>query len=312
MPFNLYYDDRFLLHDTGRGHPENADRLRAVIAAINAGGFTNLSRPAFFPAPLDIIALVHERSYIERVKNTIAAGERILPTGDTPVSAGSWDAALLAAGAVTAACDAMMAGTRSFCLVRPPGHHASSNRGMGFCIFNNAAIAARYVQRRHGIKHVLIADIDVHHGNGTQDIFYRDGSVFYFSVHEDGIYPGTGHADERGADRGRGCIMNVPLSRGSGDEAALNALRQQLVPAMRTFRPDFVIVSAGFDAHTGDPVGGLAYSDDGYASIARMLIDIADTYASGRIVCTLEGGYDGAALGSSVVRVIRMLMETKH
>jgi acetoin utilization deacetylase AcuC-like enzyme len=248
----------------------------------------------------DDLLRVHSEAYIERARRDCLDGGGELSTGDTAVCEASYDAALRAAGGVLAGVDAVMAGTcrNAFCAVRPPGHHATPDRGMGFCIFNNVAIAARYLQRRHGLKRILIADWDVHHGNGTQETFYRDPTVFFFSTHQWPLYPGTGAASERGVGDGMGYTMNVPVAAGSGRQEIVGAFRERLVPAMTRFRPEFVLVSAGFDSRMGDPLGGLLLTDDDFAELTEILMEIAGVFAQGRLVAVLEGGYslDGLAL----------------
>jgi acetoin utilization deacetylase AcuC-like enzyme len=248
----------------------------------------------------DDLLRVHSEAYIERARRDCLDGGGELSTGDTAVCEASYDAALRAAGGVLAGVDAVMAGTcrNAFCAVRPPGHHATPDRGMGFCIFNNVAIAARYLQRRHGLKRILIADWDVHHGNGTQETFYRDPTVFFFSTHQWPLYPGTGAASERGVGDGMGYTMNVPVAAGSGRQEIVGAFRERLAPAMTRFRPEFVLVSAGFDSRMGDPLGGLLLTDDDFAELTEILMEIAGVFAQGRLVAVLEGGYslDGLAL----------------
>jgi acetoin utilization deacetylase AcuC-like enzyme len=228
------------------------------------------------------------------VKREVTAGFGDLSTGDTAICGASLEVALHAAGAVLNAVDAVVArqADNAFCIVRPPGHHATPDRGMGFCIFNNIAIGARYAQRKHGVERVLIADWDVHHGNGTQDIFYDDGSVFFFSTHQYPWYPGTGSADETGYADGEGKTLNCPFPAGAGRKEIVGAFRDRLVPAAAEFKPDLVLVSAGFDSRAGDPLGHFFLSDSDFAELTTNMLEIADRYAEGRLVSVLEGGYN--------------------
>jgi acetoin utilization deacetylase AcuC-like enzyme len=281
-------------HDTGYGHPESPRRLDAISAGVEAAaGSVNLLRLQARDAAVSEVCYVHTPGYVALVQSDCEDGEGSLRTGDTTVCEESCVVALRAAGSVLAATDAVMAGEcrNAFCAVRPPGHHATPDRGMGFCVFNNVAIAARHVQKRYGLERVLIADWDVHHGNGTQDAFYSDPSVFYFSTHQWPHYPGTGAASERGAGAGAGRTMNVPLAAGSGGREVLGAFREQLAPAMAGFKPQFVLVSAGFDSRAGDPLGGLLLNDNDFAELTRILMGIADEHCAGRLVSVLEGGY---------------------
>ena len=315
----VLYSEKFLLHNTGLGHPESPDRLEFTVDYLKSSETlsSTVVWPEFRPATITELELVHSPDYIRLVDREIKAigktGIASLGTGDTQISPATWESATLAAGAGIAGCDKVMSGLASsaFALVRPPGHHASRTRGMGFCVFNNVAMAARHLQQHHGIRRVLIVDFDVHHGNGTQDIFFEDDSVFYFSVHQRPLYPGTGHPSETGGGKGRGFTLNVGLPAGSGNDAILAAFRDKLDPAMETFKPEFVLVSAGFDGHKGDPLGGLTYSADGYAAMARHLVGLARRYASGRIVFMLEGGYQLENVATSIASILEVLTETQ-
>ena len=297
-------------HRPGPGHPERPARCDAVISGIRAA--VNDDRLPILEAREATeaeIAYCHTYDYIDIVEADVQDSVKCLRTGDTDVSDCSLDAALMAAGGVIAATDAVMGASvrNAFCIVRPPGHHATSARGMGFCIFNNIAVAARHVQKIHGIERVLIADWDLHHGNGTQDIFYEDPSVFYFSTHQWPCYPGTGLAGQTGLGPGKGYTVNCPVAAGSGGTEVLGAFRQHLVPAMREFKPQFVLISAGFDGHRMDPFGALALSDDDFADLTRLMLDVADQHAEGRLVSVLEGGYNLDALSSAAGQHVKVL-----
>lgn len=244
-------------------------------------------------ATVDELRLCHTDAYIETVRNDVEVGRYTLSTGDTDICGDSFDVARQAVGGTLNAVDAVLEGRvrNAFCAVRPPGHHAEADRGMGFCIFNNAAIAARYAQQHLEIERVLIVDWDVHHGNGTQWIFYDDPSVFYFSTHQWPYYPGTGMAGDIGAGAGKGFTLNVPLAGGSGAHDVVGAFTEKLVPAMREFKPDFVIVSTGFDSEAADPLGGFGLHEEDFVTLTRIVLQIADTYAGGRMLSVLEGGY---------------------
>ena len=294
MKTGLVADPIYKAHDPGPRHPESPARYDAAVRGVmSAVDEPNLVRIAPRAATEDEVALCHTREYINIVREDVQDSVRCLRTGDTDVCERSFDVALLAVGGVLEAVDAVMAGSvrNAFCPVRPPGHHASADRGMGFCIFNNAAVAARYAQRQHGVERVLIADWDVHHGNGTQDVFYEDPSVFYFSTHQWPLYPGTGRAHEVGAGAGRDTTLNCPVAVGAGAAEVVGSFRALLVPAMRRFRPDLVIVSAGFDGESGDYIGGLSLVERDFAELTHLVMDIAAEYATDRLVSTLEGGY---------------------
>ncbi|MGA8030399.1 MAG: histone deacetylase [Bryobacteraceae bacterium] len=292
-------DPRVKQHNTGPGHPEQAARYDAVMKRLESTGLLPLEVSAVTD---DHLALVHSREYIALVEREAAQGRRQLSTGDTDINAQSAQAARIAAGCPLAAVDAVFSGTvrNAFCVVRPPGHHAGAARGMGFCLFNNVAIAARYAQRQFGAERVLIADWDVHHGNGTQDIFYADGSVLFFSTHQSPWYPGTGDASERGEGEGAGKTINCPLPAGSGRAEIVGALRNQLLPAAKEFQPDFILLSAGFDSRVNDPLGQFLLTDNDFRELTRMMTELAARCCEGRLVSVLEGGYNlqGLALAS--------------
>lgn len=289
-------------HDPGPGHAEQPARFRAVMNRLEASGLLGgLVRLDPRRASDDELALAHTREYLQLVEREVVQGRGELSTGDTAIGPHSAEAARAAAGCTLAAIDAVCLARvdRAFCAVRPPGHHASAARGMGFCLFNTIAVAARYAQRRHGVERVLIADWDVHHGNGTQDIFYADGSVLFFSTHQSPWYPGTGASSERGEGPGDGLTINCPLPAGSGRAEVIGAFEKLLVPAAKVFRPDLVLVSAGFDSRAGDPLGEFLLTDEDFRDLTRRMKEIADAYAGGRLVSILEGGYnlEGLALG---------------
>ena len=300
-PVGYVYDPVYLEHDVA-GHPESAGRLRSIMSHLESSGV--LGRLEALPprdATEDDLALVHGPELIARVKAASSGGSQWLDP-DTYVVPRSLAAALRAAGGVLAAADAVLDGDlgSAFSLVRPPGHHATPDRSMGFCLFNNVAIAAAHLLDRRGLERAAIIDFDVHHGNGTQDAFYADGRVLYFSTHQHPFYPATGYWSEMGDGPGRGAIVNVPFPAGCGDEALLAAYRDVCAPAVRRFRPQFVLVSAGFDAHFADPLAQLRATTAGYYEIATLLRQLADELCEGRIVFALEGGYDHTALGWSV------------
>lgn len=296
-------DPQYLEHDMGYGHPESPDRLRAITRQLESTGvMARLLRIEPRPAEDRWIMEIHSPSYVAKLKGKSPSSGRVQLDPDTSISPGSLQAAYLAAGGAMAACDAVMDSQieHAFCAVRPPGHHAEHNRAMGFCLFNNVAVAARYLQKRHGIGRVLIVDWDVHHGNGTQQSFYEDDSILFFSTHQYPHYPGTGRATESGAGAGAGYTINVPLSGGEGDEEYEAVFREVLVPAADRFEPEFVIISAGFDAHRDDPLASMGLTERGYASLTAIVAEIAAKHARKRILSCLEGGYHLPALAASV------------
>jgi len=302
----LYSHAACLGHDTGPYHPERPDRLRVVLDALEADDFAALVRREAPLGALDDIARVHPRDHVDAILAAIpGTGHRGLD-GDTIVSPGSREAALRAVGAVTAAVDAVMAGegANAFCAVRPPGHHAEPTTAMGFCLFNNVAIGALRAHQAHGCERVAVVDFDVHHGNGTQAMFAADPRLFYGSTHQWPLYPGTGARHERG----EGNIVNVPLPPNAGSADFRFAVAEFLLPALEEFRPDFVLISAGFDAHSRDPLAALNLFDEDYGWITAKLAELAGRHCRGRVVSVLEGGYDLEALGLSAAAHVRALM----
>ncbi len=307
----VYHSD-YLKHDMGVGHPESPDRLRAIVSRLKAGGVLDrlvLIEPTSVAD--EWITQVHKVSYLTSLKSRAPVSGRVSLDPDTSISAGSLPAAYLAAGGVLAAADAIMAGTveHAFCAIRPPGHHAESDRAMGFCLFNNVAIAARYLQRRHGVARVLIVDWDVHHGNGTQHTFDDDPSVLFFSTHQYPHYPGTGRATERGKGKGEGLTINVPMLAGQGDEDYREIFERVLVPAADAYKPEFVLISAGFDAHRDDPLASMGLTEEGYATLTGIVAGIARRHSKSRVLSCLEGGYNLNALAASVERHVVALLD---
>lgn len=276
--------------------------MDAVLQGLHLAGLLNRCRLiAPRPASDEELLRVHTPAYLAQVQADLAAGRHELSTGDTAVGPESERIARLAAGGTLAAVEAVMAGqvANAFAVVRPPGHHASAERGMGFCLYNNVAVAARHLQAVHGLQRVLIADWDVHHGNGSEAIFLADPSVLFCSTHQAPHYPGTGSAAERGVGAGEGFTRNVPLPAGSGGADVLAAWQKQLLPAIETFAPQFVLISAGFDGRSGDPLGNFQLNDGDFAALTRLLLEVAERHASGRLVSVLEGGYDLPGLAAA-------------
>jgi acetoin utilization deacetylase AcuC-like enzyme len=310
MATGIVLSPRYRDHDSGAGHPERADRVTAIETRLAADGpLEHLVRIEPRAATEAELLRCHEAAYLATARADVAAGAEQLSTGDTRICPVSLDVALLAAGGLLAAVDAVVAGrvANAFAVVRPPGHHATPNRGMGFCLFNNVALAARHAQAAHGLGRILIADWDVHHGNGTQDVFYEDDSVFFFDTHQHPLYPGTGLAAETGAGRGLGFTRNCPFPAGAGRREVVGAFADVLVPAADAFRPDLVLVSAGFDSRVGDPLGGFKLTDEDFAELTGIVRGIAERHCGGRLVSTLEGGYALAGLASAAAAHVAAL-----
>lgn len=313
MSTGIVYHSDYLLHDTGAGHPERADRLMSIMNALEKEGVIDklaMILPVRASASEEI-EYVHEKGYIEHVESTSKRGGWL--DMDTPVCADSYDVALLAAGGLIRAVEMVM-GMRpklenAFAAVRPPGHHATRNRGMGFCLFNNIAIAASHLKKKYGLDRILIIDWDVHHGNGTEEMFYDDASVLYFSTHQSPLYPGTGRINDVGRGEGEGYNVNVPLPAGTGDSGYLHVLNEILIPIALDFRPEFVLVSSGSDIHHVDPLANMNVTTSGFSSFTKIAMDIAEKACYGRLVITLEGGYDLKALSSSALAILDVLAD---
>jgi acetoin utilization deacetylase AcuC-like enzyme len=307
MPTLLLTHPACLDHLTPMGHPERPDRLRAIERILEHERFQILAREQAPLGSLDVIALCHPVDYIERIRDATPKEGLVRIDADTSMSPGSFEAALRAVGGATRAVDEVMdqSAANAFVATRPPGHHAETAVPMGFCIFNNAAIAARYAQQQHGAERVAVVDFDVHHGNGTQEIFWSDPTVMYCSTHQMPLYPGTGAVTERGEHN---TIVNAPLRPGDGGDEFREAVNTVILPRLNEFRPDLVIISAGFDAHMRDPLANLNLVEPDFAWATQKLMEVADRYAQGRVVSMLEGGYDLDGLARSVAAHVIALM----
>ncbi len=303
------YHPQYLKHDT-EPHPENPGRLEAIQRKIESSKtYPHLIFPEPRRATDDELAANHNSSHIDHVRNSCRNGTRNLDV-DTVICPDSWDAALLSAGAGLTAVDQIIAGQldNAFTTVRPPGHHAEKDHAMGFCLFNNVAVAARYAINKHGLNRIFIFDWDVHHGNGTQHSFYSDPSVYYSSTHQYPFYPGTGDDDETGTGDGLGTTLNFPLDPFCGDPAYLDIVENKLIPEIQSYRPDLIIISAGFDAHENDPLAQMRVSADGYGKMTAMILKVAEEVCGGRLLSMLEGGYDHTALAESVHEHVNVLL----
>ena len=296
-------------HNMGEGHPERPARMNAVEEAFQREGLAGrLVRRDAERATLDCIGLMHPQEYIEQIIASVPSSGIKRLDADTCLSPGSLEAVLRAVGAACSAVDAVLLGEskNAFCAVRPPGHHAETTKAMGFCIFNTVAIAAAYARQRYGVERVAVIDFDVHHGNGTQEMFWSDQNLLFASTHQMPLYPGTGSKSERGEFDN---IVNCPLISGDGSSEFRAAISEVILPALLTFQPDLLLVSAGFDAHMNDPLAGLNLQDSDYAWVTKQLLEIADKLANGRLISTLEGGYDLLALTSSVASHVEELLQ---
>lgn len=318
MPTAYLTHADYLTHDTGPFHPETPARLERINTRLDqvrrqdhASPLHRLVDVTPYRADIERITAVHASQYVDAVARWCRQGYSDLPTGDTAICRASYDVALLAAGAGLAAVDAVLNGqtTNAFCAVRPPGHHAERDRGMGFCIFNNVAVAAWYAQNHYGLERVLIIDWDVHHGNGTQQIFADDPTVFYMSIHQSPLYPFTGMAWETGVGKGEGYTLNVPVSPGTGDDVYFKTFEERFIPTAMKFHPDCVFISTGFDAHRDDPLSHTLVTEDGFTTLTQMVVDLARACCGRRLVSMLEGGYNLDALALCVERHLTVLAQ---
>lgn len=306
------FHKKYLEHYTGDGHPERPERLEAIIKYLkDTDNYSKLKFIEPSPAEIEWVKTNHTLEYIREVEDACKYGKKYLHCSDTGISSYSYEIALLAVGGVLKAIDAVMNKEidNAFCAVRPPGHHALKNRAMGFCLFNNVAIAARFLQKKYNLSKILIIDWDVHHGNGTQDAFYDESSVMYFSIHQFPFYPGTGSKSEKGRGEGEGYTVNIPLPAGCGDREYIEVFNKKLKDEALKFKPEFIIISAGFDPHRDDPLGGMNVTANGFAELTRIVKEIANKYCENRIVSVLEGGYSLKGLSESVDTHISVLLQ---
>ena len=309
----LVYSEEYLKHITPEGHPESPRRAEVVMKHLEEEGLAaQMTRIDPRVATREEVTRCHTPKYFETAKSDVEHGLPDLSTGDTHIMERSFEVAMLAAGGVISAVDAVVLGRlrNAFCVVRPPGHHATPGKGMGFCLFNNIAVAARHAQAKHKIGKVLIADWDVHHGNGTQDIFYDDDTVFFFDTHQSPWYPGTGDASENGTGKGLNCTMNHPFPAGAGRAEVLGVFETKLMEVARKFKPDLIMLSAGFDSRVGDPLGQFRLTDEDFVDLTKVMLQIAEEHAEGRLVSVMEGGYNLRGLMKATAAHVKTLMET--
>jgi acetoin utilization deacetylase AcuC-like enzyme len=314
LPTGLVFHPDYLKHDSGKDHPESADRLSSIMTHLEKKGLlSRLKNIEPETASTQWLETVHDPSYVKMVERICKNGGGMLDP-DTQVGLESYRIALLAVGGVLAAVDEVMEQKtkNAFCAIRPPGHHAERDRAMGFCVFNNVAVGARYAQKRFGLNKILIVDWDVHHGNGTQSIFWTDSSVLYFSIHQFPHYPGSGSENEVGEGEGEGFTFNMPMCAGSGELEYLEVFENILYPLASKFSPDFIFISAGFDAHEKDPLAQISLSEAGYKAMTEVMTTLASECCEGRLVSVLEGGYNLPSLSASVEKHIRALMNKKE
>ncbi len=310
MPTGFLYDPRFLEHDTGAGHPECPERLTAVLGHLQTlPWFHNLKQISSKLVDESWLRSTHSAAYLQRAQKTCQSKSPLLDTPDVPISENSYDIAKLAAGGSLELADSLMAGDiqNGFALLRPPGHHAERDTAMGFCLFNNIAILTRYLQKRHGLGNMAILDWDVHHGNGTQHTFEEDPSVFYISLHQFPFYPGTGRTTEKGIGRGKGYTLNCPMRAGATDWDYEQQFTLQILPKLEAYKPDAILISAGFDAHRADPLGQINLSTEFYGWMTERMLEVAARHSNGRLLSLLEGGYDLQALPLCVAEHLNVL-----
>lgn len=292
---SIHADSRCLAHRAPRGYPERPERLSGVVDHLRGRGFPIVETAPgeeVRAAAREAVIAVHDERYVDRFERASGRGDSLLDSADNPLSPGTWEAAWAAVETTLAAADSVAAGGRAFAAVRPPGHHAEREAAKGYCFFNNVAVAAEHLRRRHGASRVAIFDFDVHHGNGTQHLFEARADIFYASTHQYPFYPGTGAASETGVGPGKGATLNVPLPAGTGDGRYAEAIRGSVIPALRSFAPDVLLLSAGFDAWQNDPLGGMRVTLEGFRSWGEWMRELADEVCGGRVLAVLEGGYD--------------------